>query len=111
MSSIEENRGVTSSLAKCVIHIPSCHFLHWRDSICFVDLLQTEYQGTGQHKIVSSGLLSSRGIMAITITPIEPKDIPGVVECIQKAFEGDPYREWVFDKNNVCSSFYGFHPW
>ena len=36
--------------------------------------------------------------MAIEITPIRPSDIPSTVECIQVAFDDDPYNKWAFDK-------------
>ena len=38
--------------------------------------------------------------MPTKVTPITEQDIPGAVSCIQKAFERDPYNEWVFDKKN-----------
>ena len=38
--------------------------------------------------------------MPIKVTPIAEADIPGAVTCIQKAFEHDPYNNWVFDKKN-----------
>lgn len=37
--------------------------------------------------------------MPIEVSPIVESDIPGAVECIQKAFKGDPYNEWVFAEN------------
>jgi hypothetical protein len=36
--------------------------------------------------------------MAIEIHPIQPNDIASAVECIQIAFDDDPYNNWVFDK-------------
>lgn len=36
--------------------------------------------------------------MPIKVTPITESDIPGIVTCIQRAFEQDPYNNWVFDK-------------
>ena len=38
--------------------------------------------------------------MLITITPITYEDIPAAAECIQVAFDDDPYNKWVFDKAN-----------
>lgn len=38
--------------------------------------------------------------MPIEISPIKEDDIPGVVTCIQRAFEKDPYNNWVFDQKN-----------
>lgn len=38
--------------------------------------------------------------MPIEVTPITEADIPGAVTCIQRAFEDDPYNNWVFDKKN-----------
>jgi arrestin-related trafficking adapter 3/6 len=35
--------------------------------------------------------------MAIEIRPITASDIPSAVECIQQAFEDDPYYLWAFD--------------
>ncbi|GAM33383.1 hypothetical protein TCE0_004r00238 [Talaromyces pinophilus] len=35
--------------------------------------------------------------MPIQILPLQQKDIPGVVECIQEGFADDPYHLWVFD--------------
>ncbi|EXJ94220.1 hypothetical protein A1O1_02613 [Capronia coronata CBS 617.96] len=35
--------------------------------------------------------------MGIEIRPIQPEDIPSVVECIQLAFADDPYHQWAFD--------------
>lgn len=37
--------------------------------------------------------------MAIQISPIQPSDIPSTVDCIQKAFDDDPYANWAFDKS------------
>jgi len=36
--------------------------------------------------------------MPIEISPITTSDIPSVVECIQLAFDDDPYSNWAFDK-------------
>ena len=36
--------------------------------------------------------------MPIEITPIQASDISSTVDCIQKAFDDDPYANWVFDK-------------
>jgi GNAT superfamily N-acetyltransferase len=36
--------------------------------------------------------------MPIEITPIQPHNIASAVDCIQKAFEDDPYANWAFDK-------------
>lgn len=36
--------------------------------------------------------------MSIQVTQITHADIPSVVECIQLAFDDDPYANWVFDK-------------
>lgn len=36
--------------------------------------------------------------MPIQIQPITAADIPGTVDCIQVAFDTDPYNNWVFDK-------------
>jgi hypothetical protein len=36
--------------------------------------------------------------MAIEIHPIRPADIASAVECIQIAFDDDPYNNWVFDR-------------
>lgn len=36
--------------------------------------------------------------MPIEITPITHADIPGAIDCIQVAFDEDPYNNWVFDK-------------
>ena len=41
--------------------------------------------------------------MPIQISPIKREDVPGAVECIQKAFQEDPYHEWVFDREKVSS--------
>ncbi|KKY17836.1 putative arrestin domain protein [Phaeomoniella chlamydospora] len=46
--------------------------------------------------------------MPVVIAPIKRGDIPGVVECIQKAFDGDPYSEWVFDQKQVSGILYSF---
>ncbi|KAJ5095920.1 Acyl-CoA N-acyltransferase [Penicillium alfredii] len=35
--------------------------------------------------------------MSIEIVPLAETDIPGAVECVQKAFEDDPYFCWAFD--------------
>ncbi|KAI1941240.1 hypothetical protein LOZ66_001752 [Ophidiomyces ophidiicola] len=35
--------------------------------------------------------------MAIEICRLTPEDIPGAIECVQRAFENDPYFCWVFD--------------
>lgn len=40
--------------------------------------------------------------MAIEISRMTMEDIPGVVECVQRAFEDDPYFQWVFDATKVC---------
>ena len=40
--------------------------------------------------------------MPIEIRPITYADIPGAARCIQEAFAGDPYNNWVFDKSKVC---------
>lgn len=37
--------------------------------------------------------------MPITISPITPTDIPSAITCIQRAFDTDPYNNWVFDKS------------
>lgn len=39
--------------------------------------------------------------MLIEIQAITRADIPGAAECIQLAFDDDPYNNWVFDKANV----------
>lgn len=39
--------------------------------------------------------------MPIQILPLQEKDIPGVVECIQEGFADDPYHLWVFDGEKV----------
>ena len=48
--------------------------------------------------------------MAIKINPIQHTDIPSAVECIQRAFEDDPYANWAFDKRpghfNATRNFY-----
>ncbi|KAF2718894.1 hypothetical protein K431DRAFT_287219 [Polychaeton citri CBS 116435] len=36
--------------------------------------------------------------MPVEITSLVERDIPGAVQCIQQAFEHDPYNNWVFDK-------------
>ncbi|KAK5094539.1 hypothetical protein LTR70_004076 [Exophiala xenobiotica] len=36
--------------------------------------------------------------MSVTVVPITPADIPATVQCIQDAFDSDPYNNWVFDK-------------
>jgi GNAT superfamily N-acetyltransferase len=36
--------------------------------------------------------------MPLEITPIKPSDIASAVDCIQVAFDDDPYANWVFDK-------------
>lgn len=36
--------------------------------------------------------------MGIEIAPIQTSDIASAVECIQKAFDDDPYANWAFDK-------------
>lgn len=41
--------------------------------------------------------------MPIQILPLQQKDIPGVVECIQEGFADDPYHLWVFDGSKVSS--------
>jgi hypothetical protein len=43
--------------------------------------------------------------MPLEITPIREGDIPGAVDCIQKAFADDPYNHWVFDQSKVRFSF------
>ncbi|KAJ5175074.1 Acyl-CoA N-acyltransferase [Penicillium canariense] len=35
--------------------------------------------------------------MSIEIVPLAKADIPGAVECVQKAFADDPYFRWVFN--------------
>lgn len=35
--------------------------------------------------------------MSIEIVPLSRADIPGAVECVQKAFADDPYFRWAFD--------------
>ncbi|KAJ5090883.1 Acyl-CoA N-acyltransferase [Penicillium argentinense] len=35
--------------------------------------------------------------MAIEIVPLAKADIPGAVECVQKAFSDDPYFRWAFN--------------
>lgn len=35
--------------------------------------------------------------MSIEIVPLTQADIPGAVDCVQKAFADDPYFRWVFD--------------
>lgn len=35
--------------------------------------------------------------MAIEIVPLAKSDIPGAVDCVQKAFADDPYFQWVFN--------------
>ncbi|KAJ5997212.1 hypothetical protein N7522_008872 [Penicillium canescens] len=35
--------------------------------------------------------------MAIEIVPLAQRDIPGAVDCVQKAFSDDPYFRWAFD--------------
>ncbi|KAJ5222322.1 Acyl-CoA N-acyltransferase [Penicillium citrinum] len=35
--------------------------------------------------------------MAIEIVPLAKSDIPGAVDCVQKAFADDPYFHWVFN--------------
>jgi hypothetical protein len=35
--------------------------------------------------------------MAIEIVPLAQGDIPGAVDCVQKAFSDDPYFRWAFD--------------
>ncbi|KAJ5610683.1 Acyl-CoA N-acyltransferase [Penicillium lagena] len=35
--------------------------------------------------------------MSIEIVPLARADIPGAVECVQKAFADDPYFRWAFD--------------
>ena len=42
--------------------------------------------------------------MSVTINPITAADIPGAVQCIQDAFDADPYNNWVFDKGNPPSN-------
>ncbi|KAI1816810.1 acyl-CoA N-acyltransferase [Poronia punctata] len=37
--------------------------------------------------------------MAIHVSPITERDIPGAVAAIQEAFADDPYNNWVFDKS------------
>lgn len=44
--------------------------------------------------------------MAIEIVPLAKSDIPGAVDCVQKAFADDPYFHWVFnDPAQVRSPF------
>ncbi|EAS27829.1 acetyltransferase [Coccidioides immitis RS] len=35
--------------------------------------------------------------MSIEVRPLTLEDIPGAIECVQRAFEDDPYFRWVFD--------------
>lgn len=35
--------------------------------------------------------------MSIEVAPLARADIPGAVECVQKAFADDPYFRWAFD--------------
>ncbi|KAK2790598.1 hypothetical protein FQN53_009066 [Emmonsiellopsis sp. PD_33] len=42
--------------------------------------------------------------MAIEITRLTKEDIPSAVECVQKAFEDDPYFLWVFDAATFSKS-------
>ena len=39
--------------------------------------------------------------MPVTVVPITAADIPDGVKCIQKAFDDDPYNNWVFDKGTA----------
>lgn len=44
--------------------------------------------------------------MAIKVALMEEEDIPGAVDCIQRAFADDPYNRWVFnDRSKVCHSY------
>ena len=36
--------------------------------------------------------------MSIEILPLAEADIPGAVDCLQKAFSDDPYFQWVFNE-------------
>ena len=35
--------------------------------------------------------------MSIEILPLAEADIPGAVDCLQRAFADDPYFRWAFD--------------
>lgn len=40
--------------------------------------------------------------MPIEIVPMAEADIPGAVECVQRAFADDPYFRWAFnDRSKV----------
>lgn len=36
--------------------------------------------------------------MSIEIVPLAEADIPGAVDCLQRAFSDDPYFQWVFNE-------------
>ena len=38
--------------------------------------------------------------MPLQVSSITEADIPGAITCIQRAFEDDPYANWVFDRPN-----------
>ena len=38
---------------------------------------------------------------AVKVLDLREADIPGAIGCIQSAFAGDPYNNWVFDKATV----------
>lgn len=41
--------------------------------------------------------------MTITVAALEEADIPGAIQCIQRAFADDPYNAWVFDKTSFSA--------
>lgn len=43
--------------------------------------------------------------MSIEIVPLAEADIPGAVDCVQRAFSDDPYFRWAFnDPSKVRSA-------
>lgn len=45
--------------------------------------------------------------MSIEIVPLAQTDIPGAVDCVQKAFANDPYFRWAFnDSSKVWNIFF-----
>jgi hypothetical protein len=39
----------------------------------------------------------------VEIVPLTEADIPGVITCIQEAFEDDPYNRWIFPDRDTVS--------
>jgi hypothetical protein len=44
--------------------------------------------------------------MTLEIGPLTKQDLPGAVECVQKAFADDPYFLWQFDASKVRTTFF-----